>query len=291
MSTGKDFLIMILDEMKALAKLTVQETAVLTYITKNPAKVLGMSIVELAEASYTSTATIVRLCKKVGFKGYSDFKYSFASELPNIIELTSDLKVPAIKPDITFPEVFQRVESVHKRSIEYTNSLLDEETINKIAALINQSSRVEIYGEGLNYELARSFCLELEEVGCESNAYNSLNPMHTESFKNKDFPVLAFILTHTGSNEHMYNIAKNLFGKNYKTVVICDNDKRPICQLCDQTVVIMTTKGTLDLSNIVYISALQYFFDVLVTFKMLENYRQLQDISKEVEKEKEGKEC
>lgn len=280
---------MILDEMKAREGLTVQEKVVLDYIVKHPRDILGMNIKELARESFSSAATIVRLCKKTGLKGYSDFKYRFASEFPSIIGLSDDLNVQSIDANVQVGDVFKRVELVHKRAIEYTSGLLNKEKVLNIVGLIEKAPRIEIYGEGLNYELARSFCLEFEEVGCESNAYNSVNPMHTEMGKDKRHPILAFILTHTGNNEHMYDIADKLKNKNYRTVVICDNAQRPICQICDESVVIMTTEGTLDLSNIVYISSLQYLFDVFVSLKLKSNYHMVRRVSNKVDSEKDGK--
>lgn len=51
--------------------------------------------------------------------------------------------------------------------------------------------------------------------------------------------------------------------------------------------VIKTTKNTLELSNIVYISSIQYLFDVLMSLKMLNNYSEVSETSDEVEKIKE----
>lgn len=272
--------------MKAISNLTPQEEAVLAYIEKYPREVLVMSIKQLAKASYTSAATVVRLCQKAGFKGYSSFKYTFASELPNILKLSADLKVNPLQPGCSPTEVFQQIGLVHRRSIEYTQSLLDKQEIARIASLIKASKRIEIYGEGLNYELARQFCLEFEEVGCVANAYNSLNPMSAELSREQKVPVLAFILTHTGNNEHMYSIARSLQEKNYHTVVICDSAQRRICKICDAFVVIMTTKGTLELSNSVYISSLQYLFDAFVSLKMIADYQRIKRISTKVDQEK-----
>ena len=71
-------------------------------------------------------------------------------------------------------------------------------------------------------------------------------------------------------------------------MLLCaDSVKRSICRLCDETMVIKTTKNTLELSNIVYISSIQYLFDVLMSLKMLNNYSEVSETSDEVEKIKE----
>ena len=64
---------MIIDKIKALDHLTIQEKYLVDYILDNPDDILQKNINELAQLSYTSTATVSRLCKKLGFKGYKDF--------------------------------------------------------------------------------------------------------------------------------------------------------------------------------------------------------------------------
>lgn len=47
------------------------------YIIANSIEVTYMSIRELAKEIPTSTASIIRFCKKMGYDGFNDFKYAF----------------------------------------------------------------------------------------------------------------------------------------------------------------------------------------------------------------------
>ena len=58
-----------------ISQLNVTETYVYNYILENTKDISGMSIRELADATHVSTATIMRLCKKLGCEGYLEFKY------------------------------------------------------------------------------------------------------------------------------------------------------------------------------------------------------------------------
>ena len=72
---------MIIDKMKTLDHLTIQEKYLVDYIINNQEDILKKNINELAKLSYTSSATISRLCKKLGFNGYKEFKYQYAAEI------------------------------------------------------------------------------------------------------------------------------------------------------------------------------------------------------------------
>ena len=77
---------MIIDKMCALKNLTSQEKAVVEYILDNPKDLLDMNVSELAKASYTSSSTVIRLCKKLEVKGFADLKFIYASEFPEMMK-------------------------------------------------------------------------------------------------------------------------------------------------------------------------------------------------------------
>lgn len=53
-----------------IEKLTPTEKAVVNYINSNADKLSNMSIVDVAEESFTSPATVSRTIKKCGFEGF-----------------------------------------------------------------------------------------------------------------------------------------------------------------------------------------------------------------------------
>ena len=62
-------------------KLPEAENEIRTYILKHPKEVLSMSIHELAKKTYTSPTSIVRLCKRLDIKGFSQLKIQLSSEI------------------------------------------------------------------------------------------------------------------------------------------------------------------------------------------------------------------
>ena len=61
--------------------LTQTEQEILNYFEQNPSSAAYMSLQELSRVLYTSNATIVRFCQKLGLWGYNDFKYQLRREL------------------------------------------------------------------------------------------------------------------------------------------------------------------------------------------------------------------
>ncbi|MEG0767919.1 MAG: RpiR family transcriptional regulator, partial [Clostridia bacterium] len=52
--------------------LSPKEQLVATFILDYPSEVVGMSIEELAASCNTSTSSVVRLCKSMGYSGYKE---------------------------------------------------------------------------------------------------------------------------------------------------------------------------------------------------------------------------
>ena len=66
-----------LNELKRMNKLTSTEQGIVNYILTNPEELEKISSRQLAELTYTSPATVVRICQKLGFSGYSEFKIKY----------------------------------------------------------------------------------------------------------------------------------------------------------------------------------------------------------------------
>ena len=105
---------MIIDKIKALDHLTIQEKYLVDYILGNPDDILQKNINELAQLSYTSTATVSRLCKKLGFKGYKDFKYQYAAEYSHLLELKSDLEIEPFSSDSSIKDALNKIAQFKK---------------------------------------------------------------------------------------------------------------------------------------------------------------------------------
>lgn len=72
---------MILTALQKQIGFNDSERALADYILNNREKVLDYSIQSLSQNTFTSTSTIVRFCRKIGLKGYKDFKIKWSAEL------------------------------------------------------------------------------------------------------------------------------------------------------------------------------------------------------------------
>ena len=77
-----------LKENKDLSK---NERILADYILKHPEDVLKMSSKDLGKVCFVSTATVYRLCDKLGLSGFSDLKIKITSSLDDYRKSNEDL--------------------------------------------------------------------------------------------------------------------------------------------------------------------------------------------------------
>ena len=64
----------LIDNLSNEILFTKSEIEVINFIKENPNLVLNMTIGELANQTFSSNTTIIRICKKLGFNGFRDFE-------------------------------------------------------------------------------------------------------------------------------------------------------------------------------------------------------------------------
>lgn len=263
---------MIIYKMQNLNNLTFQEQAVVNYIIKYPKDLLKMSVTELAEASYTSASTIIRLCKKSGRKGYADLKSIYASEYHEMMKLKESLKTKPYDKSSKIDDIIHTMPLIYSKAINHTRSMLDYNTIIKVTDLMKQAKIIDVYGDGINYEVAKMFCYKLEEIGIIANAYNSIHWTHCEILQLDKIPSYSILISHTGKNPSVYDAAKRLKECAIPTLSISGNIDQRLSKLTDNHIHIMTSENTLEFSTVIFTISTQYILDILFASLLVYNY-------------------
>ena len=263
---------MIVDKMQNLNNLTSQECAVVEYIISHPKDLLNMNVTELAEASYTSPSTVIRLCKKLGTKGYADLKYIYASEYSDMIKLKESLKTKPYNKHSTIDDIINTMPLIYSRAIEHTRSFLDRNTIINVVAALKASKIIDIYGDGINYDVAKMFCYKLEEIGIRAVAHDSANWNYCKLLQLEKTPAFSILISHTGKNPNVTDAARRLKKCGIPMLSISGNIDQRLAKLTDYHIHIMTSKNTLEFSNVIFTISTQYVLDIIVASLLVDRY-------------------
>ena len=137
----------IMTQLEFALDFTHAEVEIAHYILNHGEDVLNLSIKELAKRTYTSPATIVRLCRKLGLEGYNDFKIKYSAELQYTLTKTKriDVNFP-FGPEDNYPQIAYKLGTMSREVIEDTIKLIDFDDLRKAIELMNQYESIDIYG-------------------------------------------------------------------------------------------------------------------------------------------------
>lgn len=142
------------------------EKEIAHYILDQGENVLNLSIKQLAKNTYTSPATIVRLCHKMGLNGYGDFKIKYSAELQaeHKIKNRIDVNFPFSKNDDDYQMAY-KLATLHQEAIEDTLSLIDFKQLHQIIDLIESAKRIFVFGSGNSLLAAMDFQHKMLRIG------------------------------------------------------------------------------------------------------------------------------
>ncbi len=133
-----------------LPSLKRTERLIAEYILADPERVLSSAIAEMREASGASVGSIVSFCRKLGLKGFADFKIALARDLA---EKEFSIFGPE-GPDAQNASLFEKVFHFHAESLIETWRINRHETLREAARAIETARRVECFAVGMSYPTA-----------------------------------------------------------------------------------------------------------------------------------------
>ncbi len=208
-------------------KLSYSEKLFADYVLVNKAKVIYMSVTELAEAINIAASTIISASKKLGYDGLKNFKISLASEQTNPTER------------MTLPTGQGTDTNILKNVIKSNISAL-EEILNSIPySLIEQATEVllkadtiHIYGIGTSSILARETYDFLFRLCLNCVLYDDPYYQHLSIAMQKENDV-SLIISQSGVNREILLIAEKIRNNNHKIIGISNYMGTPFSKYCD----------------------------------------------------------
>lgn len=210
----------IMTQLEFELEFSQSEKEISRYILNHGDEVLGMSVKELAKKTYTSPATIVRLCKKIGLEGYNDFKIKYSAELQYDLHHTDriDVNFPFQKDD-TQQMICHKLATLSQEVIADTVKLIDFDELNRIVQLLDQNNAIDVYGSSNSLLAAMSFQHKMMRIQKNVN----LRVLHGEQIfmsYNSNEKRIAIIISYSGETNEIIQIAQTLKEKKTPLVVL-----------------------------------------------------------------------
>jgi len=222
----------LLVKMRQIKDLSPSERHIVDYIFDNLHDVFNIGIVELSERTFTSTATVKRLCKKLGVDSYIDFRLQLSSELNdyNKNSIILSAQIPVGRYDST-DEIIKKVSSQNAKSIIDTMNLNSAETLDSVIIEMARASRIDFYGIGPSNLVAEDAQIKCMRLGIPSSAHKDRISMLINA-KAYTKGTLAFLISYTGQTDEIIEVATELARYGVPTVSITSIGDNELIEKC-----------------------------------------------------------
>ncbi|MUK87399.1 SIS domain-containing protein [Ornithinibacillus sp. L9] len=207
--------------------LTNSEQKVATFVLNNLENVIFYSVTDLADEAGVGETTVLRFCRKIGLKGYQEFKLTIAQ---NLSEEKKD------KNGSDSGNIIQSIANNSVYAIENTASMISEEDLNKAIELLQGAKSIHIFGVGSSGITAVDAKSRLLRIGIQASAITDshLQAMSAATLSDQDVVIALSISGSTRDTIESVKIAKD---NGAKIIAITYYSRSPITQFADVVLV------------------------------------------------------
>lgn len=262
----------VLVKLREYHTLSNSENEVRMYILRNSKRVISMSTQELAAKSYTSPATVIRLCKRLELKGYSELKIQLASEIKAFETMNLDVvDQTTFKKGDSLTELIDKVTDISIHSIEETRLLLDYEVLLCVAGQIMDASIIDLYGVGASNNIAFDAGYKFMRIGKSISCLSLIDRQRIQAI-NSDSSHFAIIISYSGETPEIIEIAKILEKNNVPAVSITGSIQNQLVNLVEYNLFVSSRESNFRNGAIVSRTSTLYMLDLIYITCISLNY-------------------
>ncbi|WP_000992263.1 MurR/RpiR family transcriptional regulator [Vibrio cholerae] len=208
------------------------------FIVSNADSAQYLTITELARDTMTSEATVIRLCRDLGFKGYSDFRMALAIEISQP-QFTKNNDVPKEDGDRIDDATQSAITSLQDTSI-----LIDRKQINRICQMIHQADNIHCVGVGASSIVGRYLSFRLTRIGKSSTMFEDTHIAAMRAVKSTPSD-LWFAISSSGSTKDVVYVATRAKKQQSPVVSLTNIRHSPLSVTSDEVMVAARPEGPL----------------------------------------------
>lgn len=211
--------------------MTKSEQKVARCVLEHPDNLIYLSVTELADVAGTGETTVMRFCRKIGFKGYQDFKLVLAQGLPKRQSQPDNGQGDHNIADQLYASIVGVLQS--------TLGMLDHKLLKQAVQCLDQARHVQFFGVGSSGITALDAKNRFLRIGrrVEANSDSHIQSMMAVTMGEGD---VAFGISVSGSTLDTNNMLMKAKQNGAKVIAMTNYAKSPIASIAD---IVLLTAG------------------------------------------------
>jgi DNA-binding MurR/RpiR family transcriptional regulator len=141
------------------SSLSNTEQQIAHFILENPELTTTLTVRQLAQRTFSSPSSVLRICRAVGFEGYKELRRALVEELAVLGERGSHPEQELTAQD-SVQEIIEKVTQKNIQCLRDTRRLLSPTEMEQCAALVRKSRMVMLFGMGASLCVAKDAYLK-----------------------------------------------------------------------------------------------------------------------------------
>lgn len=205
--------------IEIINSLTLNELEVLRFVDYHKKELQDMTIYDLSEATFSSTATIIRLCKKIGLSGFSELKYFVKTQVLNVEEQDAD-------------KSYESILSSKMALLGKLDRYLDKQKVLKVVEKLKSDMRVHFFAKGMTCTVVEYFSKLLLTKNRKNFIYTDTHIAYL-SADNMDENDLLILCSASGNTHQVVRMAHIAKSRNAFIVAITEKASNQLSKIGD----------------------------------------------------------
>lgn len=207
------------------------ERGVAERILAEPQLVVDLSVHELAQRTFSSPSTIVRMCNHTGFTGYKEFRRAVTYELAQR-EQTRRNDQREIRRSDSLEQIIDKITYANILSLEETRDLMDVAVLRDSVALLRKAKVIYLFGLGASLCAAQDAYLKFLRLNKLSIINEDWHSQLVQSY-NATAQDAALVFSYSGVTTEVIACMKNLKKNGTPIIAITRCVQSPVYELAD----------------------------------------------------------
>ena len=230
---------LIIEQMKSEHFSDAEQTLV-DYMTENPQLLENMTTTALAQITHANPTSLIRVAKKLGFKGWTDLKDAYLKEWHylNSNYNSIDANLPFEKQD-NLLSIANKLATLEHNTIQDTLSLLDYQNLMQAQEKLLKAKEIKIFGSHTNAMISQDFVTKMRRINRNVSIASTFHYIDYEAYHSTE-DTCAIVISYTGENDIMLKCIDILRERGSSIISLTSIGDNTISKLSDVTLHITT---------------------------------------------------
>ena len=221
--------------------LSSTERQIARYILANPNETTLLTIRQLAQRTFSSPSSVVRVCRAIGFGGYKELRHALTLEIAALGENGSH-REQDITPQDSLQEIVDKVTRNNIQCLQDTRQLLLLDQLEQCVDLVAQARTVLLFGIGSSLCVAKDTYLKFLRLDkpCVVNEDSHSQLLQARNAKPED---VAIVFSYSGQTAEMIQCIREMKANGVPVIAVTRYYPSEVAQLADHVLYVAANES------------------------------------------------